>query len=219
MSESAQDPSVPFPQPAIPLDMDRLLEGASPEDHSRSRGVIKSGFHWDPSSEITPIGNGFLGCAMRLYVTDSATNFRIDDFWLAMLARLRPEIYKAYPAPENYDIPAVIDPAQLDTQEGVVDLMTRLIQRRFPESVAKVLMPDFSVTTVADFASAALILAGTPYKITIDEPEEEEELPESVEDPKYRDVTLVGTDDDWLELIIKLGAIEDWSPELRDLVG
>ncbi|KAF9776230.1 hypothetical protein IL306_005618, partial [Fusarium sp. DS 682] len=209
MDEPAESTDSPNMQPAQP-DWNLLIEGASRIDHKKNGGVIKSGFHWDPSPPIEPSGNGFILCAREAYAADCAANFRIDDMWLAMLAYMRHWIDIA-PISKNHDIPIpIIRPEELDTQQGVVDLMNRLVRQRFDAKVAETLMPNFRfTTTVADFASAVLILVGEPCKTY------QQIMPRPENYPEYKDVTLVGHSDDWKTLVKKLEIIGEWSNYLR----
>ncbi|KAG9506296.1 hypothetical protein J7337_003278 [Fusarium musae] len=138
---------------------DIFLKNISPYDYAQSDGITNIDIFFLPP-RIVGSQNGFISAAAEVFDTNRALVIRVDDIWLAILALLKPDIYKALDREVDMEIPKFTR-EQLNDWPLVVRCLCEMAKSRFGPEDYDLLMPKFSTTTETHSGAAALILLGS----------------------------------------------------------
>ncbi|KAF5590849.1 hypothetical protein FPANT_5880 [Fusarium pseudoanthophilum] len=142
----------------IPANRDDFLKRVSHLNWTRSESVFKFEVPW-LAPEVVPCQNGFIWAAAKMHDSDHSVSIRIHNMWLAILAQLRPLIYRNCRFPQNMAIITFTN-QELDDPTVVATRLSDAVNTKLCVDLAETLMPNFEDTKPEDTASAALLLLG-----------------------------------------------------------
>ncbi|KAF5557270.1 hypothetical protein FNAPI_5482 [Fusarium napiforme] len=192
---------------AFSLDRDDFLKRLSFLDWTRSKGVSQLQV-LRIATEVVPCQNGFIWTAAKVHDSDSNVTIRIHNMWLAILAQLRPLIYRNCRRPLNMAV-TIFTNQELHDPTLVATRLSDAVNTKLGVNLARTLMPNFEHTTPEDTASAALLLLGQYCTAR-----QHRELGPK-KDFFFRSAIFSGGAPDWGILREKLAAIKLMSSELK----
>ncbi|KAF5608214.1 uncharacterized protein FSUBG_4750 [Fusarium subglutinans] len=194
-----------------PYVADDFLSRLSIANWKKSDGVSKHQLSYG-DTEVVPCHNGFIWAAAKVYDSDSALTIRIDDMWLAMLAHLKPVLYR-HSRFTRITTLSTFTNEDLDDRILVASRLTDVVKTKLGDPLASTLMPNFSTTMPVDTTSAALFLLGDYCEFR------QHRTLSPKKNRSFKNTIFVGGPRDWISLRQKLAQIRILRKELEPLVN